>query len=260
MRLSPLVLLMAMLNVSRLFSSLRTRSSPRSMSMSMLGSTRSSNRLSSFCSLSGFSHLSGGGGGAGRQVRSSREHMYSYSRSPPARQVMKSNIRSLMMTSEGSSTLASIKLPTAKSQYVFVGGKGGVGKTTSSSAIALSLSDAGQKTLLVSTDPAHSLGDALGIDLSSGKLVRVDTETNLWALEIDVEASLNEFKEVMKGVNSASLAASLGVPKDILDSLGLDDLTDLFTNPPPGIDEIVALSKVFQYADKIMISKVFPEF
>ena len=40
---------------------------------------------------------------------------------------------------------------------------------------------------------------------------------------------------------------SFGVPQDILTSLGLDDLTSLFTNPPPGIDEIVALNKVFQY-------------
>lgn len=43
-------------------------------------------------------------------------------------------------------------------QYVFVGGKGGVGKTSTSSAIALGLSDSGLRTLIVSTDPAHSLG------------------------------------------------------------------------------------------------------
>lgn len=105
--------------------------------------------------------------------------------------------------------------PTDAAQFVFVGGKGGVGKTTSSSAIALSLSDKGHKTLLVSTDPAHSLGDALGVDLSSGKLVRIDTETNLWALEIDVEASLREFEELMSGINSQSLSDSLGVPKEV---------------------------------------------
>jgi arsenite-transporting ATPase len=43
-------------------------------------------------------------------------------------------------------------------KFIFVGGKGGVGKTSTSSAIAISLSDKAFKTLVVSTDPAHSLG------------------------------------------------------------------------------------------------------
>ncbi len=43
-------------------------------------------------------------------------------------------------------------------QFVFVGGKGGVGKTSSSSAIALKLSDENLRVLIVSVDPAHSLG------------------------------------------------------------------------------------------------------
>ena len=73
-------------------------------------------------------------------------------------------------------------------QFVFVGGKGGVGKTSSSSAIAIAFSDAGLRTLLVSTDPAHSLGDALDVNLRSGTVVPITTESNLWALEIDVDA------------------------------------------------------------------------
>ena len=44
--------------------------------------------------------------------------------------------------------------------FRFYAGKGGVGKTTCAAAAALSLSRAGARTLLVSTDPAHSLGDA----------------------------------------------------------------------------------------------------
>jgi arsenite-transporting ATPase len=130
-------------------------------------------------------------------------------------------------------------------KYLFIGGKGGVGKTTSSASIAVKLSDAGFKTLIVSTDPAHSLGDALDVTLSSGQVTPITTETNLWALEVDVEEAMEEFKLVVKGLDAESLSESLGIPKDLIASLGLEELASIFTNPPPGIDEIVALSKVF---------------
>ena len=51
-------------------------------------------------------------------------------------------------------------------------GKGGVGKTTTAAATALHCADAGHRTIVLSTDPAHSLGDALDIDLSAGEVQR----------------------------------------------------------------------------------------
>jgi len=150
-----------------------------------------------------------------------------------------SPLSTLSKTSSSSST-----------QYVFVGGKGGVGKTTTSSALALALSDSGLRTLIVSTDPAHSLGDSLDLSLSSGSIVKVPTEMNLWALEVDVESALDSFKETAKEFNSESLSKSFGVPKDILDTLGLDDMASIFTDPPPGIDEIVALLRIFQFGEE----------
>ena len=56
-------------------------------------------------------------------------------------------------------------LPTT--QVTLFGGKGGVGKTSMSSAMAVKTAMEGQKVLIISTDPAHSLGDALGCKLSA---------------------------------------------------------------------------------------------
>ena len=75
-------------------------------------------------------------------------------------------------------------------RILFFGGKGGVGKTTCATAFALLASEAGQRTLLVSTDPAHSTGDILETEL--GPSERRITE-HLWALEIDSEKAAAEY-------------------------------------------------------------------
>ncbi len=54
---------------------------------------------------------------------------------------------------------------------IFVGGKGGVGKTTTAAALASRFASAQKKTLIISTDPAHSLGDVLNVALSNKKTV-----------------------------------------------------------------------------------------
>uniref|UniRef100_A0A7S0W1Q8 ArsA/GET3 Anion-transporting ATPase-like domain-containing protein n=1 Tax=Hemiselmis tepida TaxID=464990 RepID=A0A7S0W1Q8_9CRYP len=129
--------------------------------------------------------------------------------------------------------------PTQKSQFVFVGGKGGVGKTSTSSALGIALADEGIRTLIISTDPAHSLGDALGVKLKGEPTVVDGTEGMLSAMEVDTEASMEEFKENLRGVTQwGSRFGSLA------SKIGLDEFADILESPPPGVDEVVALSKV----------------
>lgn len=72
----------------------------------------------------------------------------------------------------------------------FFGGKGGVGKTTIAASAALAAAEAGQRTLLVSTDPAHSTSDVLQIQLGSD--VRPVTR-NLYAMELDPEREAERY-------------------------------------------------------------------
>ncbi|HKJ92405.1 MAG TPA: ArsA family ATPase [Longimicrobiales bacterium] len=79
-------------------------------------------------------------------------------------------------------------LPTTP--VTFFGGKGGVGKTTMAAAFALRSAEEGSRTLLVSTDPAHSTGDILGVPLTDEAR---EVLPNLHALEIDPEAEAERY-------------------------------------------------------------------
>lgn len=97
--------------------------------------------------------------------------------------------------------------PAKAAPIVFFGGKGGVGKTTMAAAYAIRLADEGLRTLLVSTDPAHSLGDALDVPLGD-RPVRVTD--HLWAREPDADAALR------RRVRQIGDDASAALPQEIL--------------------------------------------
>ncbi|MEO6886270.1 MAG: ArsA family ATPase, partial [Jatrophihabitantaceae bacterium] len=119
-------------------------------------------------------------------------------------------------------------------RIVLFTGKGGVGKTTTASATALRLADRGLKTLLLSTDTAHSLADALDAPLSGEP---TEIAAGLWAVQIDTQG---RFEASWRDVQAyfVDLLARGGV-----DAVTADELTVL-----PGVDEVLALLAVRELA------------
>ncbi|NDI33736.1 ArsA family ATPase [Chengkuizengella sediminis] len=80
-------------------------------------------------------------------------------------------------------------------KIIFVGGKGGVGKSTSASAIAMGFAKAGKKTLLISTDPAHNTGDIFQIKINNTptKILK-----NLSGIEVDSEQETKKYIKQVK--------------------------------------------------------------
>lgn len=138
-------------------------------------------------------------------------------------------------------------------KYYMLGGKGGVGKTSCAASLAVKFANSGHPTIVVSTDPAHSLSDSFAQDLTGGMLVPVQGLDNpLFALEINPEKAREEFRSASQGSGGS------GGVKDMMDSMGLGMLVEqlgdlklgeLLDTPPPGLDEALAISKVMQFVE-----------
>jgi len=128
---------------------------------------------------------------------------------------------------------------------VMFGGKGGVGKTTCASSSAIWAAEHGRNTLIISTDPAHSLGDSLGITLPPGEPTPVPEINNLTALEINPKANIAEFQ----GLTNVNPMEGIGMPGMMEGMPLMDDLQELTSMNPPGIDEALALLKVLEFIE-----------
>jgi arsenite-transporting ATPase len=83
-------------------------------------------------------------------------------------------------------------------KYIFVGGKGGVGKTVVAAALALEAARRGRRTLLASLNPVHSLTSLLGHDFSGGVIKQVRGVDGLWALEVEIEDLVASYQRSME--------------------------------------------------------------
>jgi len=83
-------------------------------------------------------------------------------------------------------------------KFVFLTGKGGVGKTSLACATAVGLADAGKRVLLVSTDPASNVGQVFGARIGN-KITPIAAVPGLMALEIDPEAAAADYRERIVG-------------------------------------------------------------
>lgn len=121
--------------------------------------------------------------------------------------------------------------------FVFVVGKGGVGKSTAAGALAVELADAGERVHLVSTDPAHSLGDIFGspIDPNPGPS---PCTGRLVIEEFDAGAQAERW-----------LAHASGPVRSIMEAgtyLDADDVAGFTGLALPGVDELMAVLRLVE--------------
>jgi len=120
-------------------------------------------------------------------------------------------------------------------QFILFGGKGGSGKTTSAAATALHLSKMKpeKKILVISIDPAHSLGDSF--DLMIGNKI-TPIVGNIWGYEIDAEELLKKYK-----AENGAIIKKMAERGTFFDK---EDIENFFVMSLPGLDEVMAIIKI----------------
>lgn len=122
-------------------------------------------------------------------------------------------------------------------RLIFFGGKGGVGKTTTAAASAILIASIHpeKKILLISTDPAHSLGDSFEIKLGDDPVL-ADSHKNIFLREFNAAKALDRFKT--KHGKAIKLIADRGTYFDG------EDINRFFDLSFPGIDEVMGILEI----------------
>jgi arsenite-transporting ATPase len=114
-------------------------------------------------------------------------------------------------------------------------GKGGVGKTTVAASTALRAAESGLRTVVLSTDPAHSLADSFATPLAS---VPTPISPNLWGQQLD---ATERMEEIWSEIQSYVM--------EVLGWAGVDAIEAEELSVVPGLDEIFGLSDIKAYAE-----------
>ena len=125
-------------------------------------------------------------------------------------------------------------------QLIIFGGKGGVGKTSCAVATALELSSK-FKTLLISTDPAHSTSDCLEQKIGF-KVVKIEGTSNLSAIEVVADEAISEFKKEHHNELKKLLVTST--------NFDTEDIDNMLTLSIPGIDEIMSFKTIIDFIEQ----------
>lgn len=131
-------------------------------------------------------------------------------------------------------------LNNANLKLILFGGKGGVGKTSCATATAIELSK-NYRTLLISTDPAHSVSDSLEQPIGY-KLQPIEGVANLTAIEISADEAFAGFKEKHQ--------AQLKKLFDTSTNLDNEDTDQLMSLTIPGIDEVMSFKTIIDLIEE----------
>lgn len=136
-----------------------------------------------------------------------------------------------------------IAIDVENQKWIFVGGKGGVGKTSISSSLALRLCKKypDEKVLLISTDPAHNLSDVFDQNFS-GKPLLVKGLQNLFVMEVDPSRE----DEISSQIDPANSGSFESLSKFLNSVLGVKNAISLI----PGCDEAFAIVQTLNFADQ----------
>lgn len=125
-------------------------------------------------------------------------------------------------------------------RWIFVGGKGGVGKTTCSCCLAALLSQVRQNVLILSTDPAHNLSDAFRQQFSRTPTL-VNSFENLYAMVVH----FNQFR-IFSFIQEVDPEPDPDAVAQIFPGMENDGFMSEMSNAIPGIDEAMSFAEVMK--------------